>query len=373
MSEYGDIVSGRAEKPARRPERPTDSLPAQLFEREANTPAPAADEKGNAPVSGQGKTSLVATALRWIASAVILYVVLSRMHLSGLLGVVRSADVGLVALVLCLSVLNQFCSAAKLSLILSPLAMTFANVIRLTFISTFFNAVLPSGSGDVVRVLYINKKAGSVVVSASAVVIDRLISISTQILIILSSLVFFSGAGLPHAARMIAGFILIAVAGVIVFFLAHPSGAFAAIRTRLPCQRFWKGKTGRFLLTVLARRFSLFSIICLNMAYNCIVICMVMMLTAAFSGHVRFFEAAIVVFCGSIGTFLPISVGGLGVVEAIYATLFKLLDNHKETGLAVSLGLRVALLLPVCIGFFLFALRGKKNRPSAPAEDPEAP
>jgi glycosyltransferase 2 family protein len=316
------------------------------------------------PFSGKSrKKSFLWAALRWAVSATVLGVILSRMHLSSLAGIIGSANAGLVAVVLGLSVLNQFCSAAKLTLILSPLAMTFAQVLRLTFIGTFFNAVLPSGGGEVVRMLYINKKAGSATVSASAVIIDRLISFFTQILIVTSSVAFFSGNFFNGAAKSIAAITLIVLVAVLVLILVCPAEAFSVIERLLPWQRFWKGKTGLFLLSILSRRLALSGIIMLSVLYNCIVIGIVELLTTAFSGHLRFFEAALVVFCGSVGTVLPVSIGGLGIVEGIYAAMFKVLDNHKETGLAVSLGLRFSLLLPVCIGFLFFVLRGKRKHP----------
>jgi glycosyltransferase 2 family protein len=321
--------------------------------------------EGTGSASGKSrKNSPLWTALRWAVSATVLGVILSRMHLSSLPGIIRSADAGLVALVLCLSVVNQLCSAAKLTLILSPLAMTFAHVVRLTFIGTFFNAVLPSGGGEVVRMLYINKKAGSAMVSASAVIIDRLISLFTQILIVMSSVAFFSGDFFNGAAKSIAAIILIVLVAVLVLLLICPAKGFSEIEEHLPWQRFWKGKTGLFFLSILSRRLALCVIVALSVLYNCIVISIVLLLTTAFSGHLRFFEAAIVVFCASLGTVLPVSIGGLGIVEGIYAAMFKVLDNHKETGLAVSLGLRFALLLPVCIGFLFFALRGKRKHPA---------
>jgi glycosyltransferase 2 family protein len=320
------------------------------------------DERTEPPSGKSQKNSRLWTVLRWAVSATVLGVILSRMHVSSLPGIIRSADVGLVALVLCLSVVNQLCSAAKLTLILSPLAMTFAHVVRFTFIATFFNAVLPSGGGEVVRMLYINKKAASGMVSASAVIIDRLTSLFTQILIVTSSVAFFSGDFFNGPTKSIAAIILTALVAVLVLLLVCPAGAFSAIEKHLPWQHFWKGKTGLFFLSILSRRLALTSIIILSVLYNCIVIGMVLLLTTAFSSHLRFFEAAIVVFCGSLGTVLPISIGGLGIVEGIYAAMFKVLDNHKETGLAVSLGLRCALLLPVLVGFFLFVHRGKETR-----------
>jgi len=65
-------------------------------------------------------------------------------------------------------------------------------------------------------------------------------------------------------------------------------------------------------------------------------------------------QAAIVSSTITLAALIPASLAGLGFVEGAFMLLYNMISEQKETGLAVSISIRLLLLFPSFIGFILF-------------------
>jgi uncharacterized protein (TIRG00374 family) len=376
LSEYTDIAVKEAAQEASGGDRPQHQAVALTSGAGAvdgrSSEADDADEKivsvsPWAALLEKAKQSQAVTVARWCVSAAILVALVWKIDFYRLYCGISGLDLEAMSLAFVLALVSVLLSAAKLTVILSPYSPRFGVVARFTFVSVFFNTILPSGVGaDAARLLYINRLVRSKSVAAGAIVFDRLANVSIQLLVVLFSIAFISGDLFIAKQRAAAGALLAAFAAFLVAMALCFSGqCLSKIKNALlkiiPSRFAPPDTLTTFLRTVLQRKTALVGIFLTGLLFNCSIIVTVMIVTRAFGGSINFSEAALVVFVGSIGYLIPVSVGGLGIIEGIYTVMFKAIGKQKEIGLAVSLGMRLTTVLPVIIGgiIFLFDRRTK--------------
>jgi uncharacterized membrane protein YbhN (UPF0104 family) len=376
LSEYTDIAVKEAAREAGGEDRPRH--PAMALTSDAGAVDGRLREADDAYVKHasvslwaalleKAKQSQASTVARWCVSAAILVVLVWKVDFYRLYCGISGLDLEAMSQAFVLALVTVLFSAAKLTVILSPYSMPFGVVARFTFVSVFFNTILPSGVGaDAARLLYINRLVRSKSVAAGAIVFDRLANVSIQLLVVLFSIAFISGDLFIVKQRAAAGALLAVFAAVLIALAFCFSGrCLSKIKNALlkiiPSRFAPPDILTMFFRSLLKRKIALAGIFVAGLLFNCSIIATVMVVTKAFGGTINFSEAALVVFVGSIGYLFPVSVGGLGIIEGIYTVMFKVLRKQKEIGLAVSLGMRVAAVLPVIIGclIFMFDRRAK--------------
>jgi len=241
---------------------------------------------------------------------------------------------------------------------------------RALLVAGFFNLVLPGAIlGDVYRVWDVKREAGDGSRALGVVVVERLLGFAA-----LGCVGLFAAPFVPLAAQdrylaVVLMALCLAIAGVNALALqprandwmrrlAAPIGrvsprarsgidhALAAVATLSQSPRLlWRG----FLLSLVNQGLPVAAVYCLAVP-----------LTDALLPGYWF---AIIVPFVTLMSLLPISVGGTGVREGLYVALFGAVGMPAESALALSLSLLGTAMLWAVVGFAIFSLDRRGNRP----------
>jgi uncharacterized membrane protein YbhN (UPF0104 family) len=88
------------------------------------------------------------------------------------------------------------------------------------------------------------------------------------------------------------------------------------------------------------------------------------------AGSIAWYWFAIIVPFVTLVSLVPISIGGTGVREYLYVTLFGAVGMSSEGALALSLSLLCTAILWALVGFAIFSFDRRRN--TAPVSNPAA-
>ena len=294
-------------------------------------------------------------------------VILLKVNLAQFWSKALAINVTMLAVAMGLTMLTHCLNAWKVTLILPRRTLTLGTMMNINFMSTFFNNLFPTRfGGDFARVIYIGKALSSKEVGVYAVLFDRLTGFLIQTIVVLTSCALS-----PYVAHS-GGMRRWCIAAVIALFMgAH--GALALISRTVRAKKKF-GFPLTFLNTVFGRadmriffeglfenKWKHVFIHLTGYVFQSFVILTVIILTHAMGGSISFFEAALVLYIGTIACFLPLSIGGWGVLEGVFTYFYTILHAEPGIGLAVSLGLRITSILPSFIGGLVFLKRNKET------------
>lgn len=236
-------------------------------------------------------------------------------------------------------------------------------LIRLSWIGQFFNTFLPGRTGgDVVRAYSLSRTDDAPARSAVSVVIDRGLNLLALVLIGCLAAAYDS-----QMSQMTLGKLLLLGAGLIVSI-----GVLARYRrniiNRLPARV-------RLPLSDLSLvrfdRTRWLEVAGLAIAYQLVVVAMNIYGAHALNLPVSSAQLAIAIPVTALITALPISINGLGVREAAYATTLSRFGVAPEAAVALSLVLTAAIIGWNLLGGLLYALEatpaGPKHAQGEPA------
>jgi uncharacterized protein (TIRG00374 family) len=299
----------------------------------------------------QTKKNPVITLFKWSVSLGILGLIAFHVDFASLWGKLRTLNVPLVILAIVLTIFTNYLNGWKVSLILKSPLLSINKLTNINFISTFFNNILPTRfGGDIIRIFYISKDLPSKEIGFFAVVFDRMTGIFIQILFVLFSSAFLFGKHIDVRIKC-----LCVVFGSVLILSGHfykgqgLYGLFSFLN-----KFFNKNSSLSFFRDLFTDRKRYSLILLSGYIFQCFVVLIVITLTYAFGGTISFFEASIVLFASTIACFLPLSIGGWGVMEGVFTFLYQALHAQGEIGLAVSLGLRITSIVPSLLGGIAF-------------------
>jgi uncharacterized membrane protein YbhN (UPF0104 family) len=250
----------------------------------------------------------------------------------------------------CILLAGLWFNAWKVDALVGNPAFSVSESFRLNLIKLFFNNILPSGlGGEVSRTYYLGKWEASLGRGFAIVVFDR---ITTQ-----AALCVYTTAALAvlllhrndvwiEAAAWLAG---LAVFSYLVWAMAW---TFARVG-----QRGFRD----FHRELLGNKRLLLRMGWMSLANQLFWIARFYFLVRAFGLHVSLGTLSIVLSVSTLLSVLPISLGGLGLTEGVFATVFALTDSTKEAGFAVAVLGRLTSLVPALWGWGLF-LYGRRNK-----------
>jgi uncharacterized protein (TIRG00374 family) len=307
----------------------------------------------------QTKKNPVITLFKWSVSLGILGLIAFHVDFASLWGKLRTMNVALVIIAILITVLTNYLNGWKVSLILNNPRVSIAELTNINFISTFFNNILPTRlGGDIVRILYIGKDLSSKKIGVFAVVFDRITGLFIQLVFVLFTCALFSGKSIVWQIKS-----LCAVFGLVLILSSHLyKGQGLRHSFKFLNNFFFKNSLVVFSKELFkdGKRFSL--ILMAGYISQCFVVLIVVTLTYAFGGTISFFEASLVIFASTIACFLPLSIGGWGIMEGVFTFLYQSLHAQGEIGLAVSLGLRITSIVPSLLGGVAFLKKGKTGQ-----------
>ncbi len=307
--------------------------------------------------------------LKLSISGAFLYLLLSRIDLSGLFDALGEVYLPLAFLSIAIGVSLSALLALRWFLLLRPLLAPserrFSGILRLTMIGLFFNNFLPSGSGgDIAKVFYLVHGREKRLLLGSSVLIDRYTGALSIISMGLLASLFTGGVSLN--IRLGLSFIFFLLILVFVVFTSRGAAIFfyRPLRPILPC--FLRKKLATFYEVCshyFAHRKSLLRALVVSFILQILSIMAQYLMGIALlwkgaeissPGIGLFFIYIPLIW---VATLLP-SLGGLGVREYSYAFFF---SRHigEEKAVALSLAFLLVLIIQSLVGAACFIFSKK--------------
>jgi len=297
------------------------------------------------PPPGSRRRRWLGPVVKLGVSAILLFILFSRVDVHRLWAVARSASATWLVLALGLYLVMILASAWRWGLLLSAqdVQFPFRRLTSSFLIATFFNNFLPSNiGGDVVRVADTAPAAGSKTLATTVVLIDRAIG--------LLSLVLVAAIGMTLARRLSdtagpAGPLLlwIGFGGALLLagpVLLVPHGVARALQPLRALHPEWVDERLSRLTSALSRFRDAPAAIggCFAGAIFVQAVLVAFYLAIAHSMRipVGFAELAVVVPMSFIVQMLPVSMNGFGVREATFGFYFGRLGLPLESALVLS-------------------------------------
>ena len=307
-----------------------------------------------------GAKLLVTLALCWL--------IISWIDWRTFLATIESANYGLIAFVFFISLFGIAVSAWKWQILLLGHGIRFplSALTRWYFTAAFFNAFLPTNiGGDGYRLMktYHNPKGRARAVSA--ILLERVTGILTLgFLGYLAALTVWLRTGNQLAGSLAAIGTIGGFSGLLALILIWRIGLigplskiqllskFVSIATEVIAD--WRGQVWR-----------LAAIMGLSFVFHLLRIGFIWLLILALGTSLDPAELTVGLFAVEVAAMLPISLGGLGVMEGSFVYVMSGFGLDHEAGLAGMLMLRVLTLLLGLIGALLYLTDGKTIAPAS--------
>ncbi|MCS7221009.1 MAG: lysylphosphatidylglycerol synthase transmembrane domain-containing protein [Anaerolineae bacterium] len=295
-------------------------------------------------------------------SAVLLASLLRSVDWRHILAELRQADLAWVALALGLSVTGLVVRAWRWEGLLSaqgvraPLRM----LIRWYFVGGFFNTVLPTGfGGDVVKTYALARYSDRPGAAAGSVLVDRFSGILSLLMMGGASLLAAPGLVTPAVAWLIWGFL----AGALIVLGFMVGGVQLWLRRHIPF--LTRTQIGYALLDAIPayglRPF--LRALAISFLFNSLLVAINVCLAYSLGLRLRLVYFLIFVPLISLSLLLP-SVGGLGVRELSYVTLFRQAGVSPAAATALSLLFYAVTLASGLLGGLMYLWPASEPKPS---------
>ena len=240
----------------------------------------------------------------------------------------------------------------------AALAIAWAQIFRAYLVATFFNLVLPGAVlGDVYRVVDARRDTGRGSEVVGLIALERLLSLAALAIIGLAAAPAIPGeAGLPAVVAGTCALVLLATTAAL-----RPS-----VNARL---RAWLSRVSHLAPSFFARVDRALAAVAevarqpgialralgLSLIAQALPVAAVLALAAPLDAHVPWYWFAVIVPFVTLVSLIPISVGGTGVREVLYVSLFGAVGMPSGSALALALSVLAAALLWGLAGLFVFA------------------
>ena len=288
--------------------------------------------------------ALVPPVIKAVVSLALLAILFSRVDLTRLWAVARTASAAWLGVALTLYLMMVLASAWRWGLLLKAqqIDLPFRRLMSSFVIATFFNNFLPSNiGGDVVRVADTAAAAGSRTLAATVVLVDRGLGLLGLVLLaaIGATLARSVGSDETLGARMLwAGFAAATLVALPVLLMPH---TFAKLLRplRLIHPEWVDERLGR--LTAALGRFrsapgALGGCFAGAVFVQSVLTAFYLAIAYSMDIPIGFAELAVIVPVSFIVQMLPISMNGFGVREATFGFYFTRLGLPLESALLVS-------------------------------------
>lgn len=317
----------------------------------AATEAPSSDCDVAATDARRRLRDIGILGLKVAFTGVFLWAILSRVSLHDVLERARGISAITIGLVVLLLLLHVVISAVRWRLVLKMLGESVAwrTVINGTLLERFVNQVLPSTiSGDVGRVVTVNRETTSTRNSIMSVLFDRALA--------LGGIVFAVALGLPLSLSLFPNKTLQAVLlittfvsalGILLVVLLPPSLWEHLGKRKWLKQPMAVIERGRWLLT--KRRFYLAGL-GMSLAAQLLLVVAFQLLARDVGVSLSFWEACAAVPAIILFSLIPLSIAGWGAREGAAVVLLGFLGASAADAVAASVLYGLLSLLVACLG-----------------------
>jgi glycosyltransferase 2 family protein len=213
----------------------------------------------------------------------------------------------------------------RLLLVASGVSVPFWILVRLHYLAFFFNTFMPGGAGgDIIKAVYVTRHSSQKAEAATMVLIDRVVGM-IGLLVMAGGVVIFNYDELRNVALQIGVISFALVALGVLFFSAsfRKLVRYEAVIERLPKSEALK-KVDRALLALRKKKGDLAAALALTIALQFLEVVGVWFAGRSLGLHkATFVHYVAFVPIGYLVNALPISFGGIGLMEGAYLKLFR--------------------------------------------------
>lgn len=302
----------------------------------------------------------IKTGVKAAFSVSVFVVVVSSVGPARVWEIVTGADIHLFGLAVGLASFNLLLSAKKLQLLLAAKDehVSYLNVVRYYYIGTFFNSFLPSTiGGDAVKAYRLFDDTKNKEEAAAAVFMDRYTGLVALICIaVLAAL--FAPVPLPNSIVVS----IYATAGAVILItlllLWRPVNQFlpnavpGVIMAVMDVVSRVQTAVGEYRRRIQAVGMAFLLSVC----FHTLLITINIILARALGMATPWQYFFVFIPIAAVILFLPISIGGLGVREAVYTFLFAMAGTAAAEAVSLSLLFQGIFLINVLIGGSIYGL-----------------
>jgi uncharacterized protein (TIRG00374 family) len=272
--------------------------------------------------------------------------------------VISQVDWGIVGLSIFITFVQNLVSVWKWKLVVvaKHLKAGFLVLLNYLFVSRLYNLILPSSmGGDVIRIYRLGKLNANMEVAAASVFVERFVGMLVLLALSCISLVF-----MVHGGGMLF-FLSFTFLLLVTFMLgwAAVDARFVGIlqaladKTDLAILLKISGKFEAFQASIREvgrNKIFLIKLFFYSVLFYVLAILSVWISALAFDQSVSLVDMVIAVPFIMLIMNLPVSIGGLGLMEASYTVAFEILGYSAELGLITALLMRGKALLDALVG-----------------------
>lgn len=309
------------------------------------------------------------TLLKTLLSMGLLAIVLSTVDLHTLPALLVQTHPGWLAAAFALTLLRQWIAALRWDLMLRAkgLVVGIGRLVRYTFVSAFYNLVLPTSlGGDVVRVLLVARRIGSSRDALASVYVERLIGFVTLILLAIAALALApSGLRSPGTVSAVA----LVFCGLLVVVLASfsvPSSWLGSDQGGPRWLSALRGRLARVHATVRAYRDQpkvLGGCAAWSLLYQFGAVLSIYLLGIALGIDLSLVDYLVLVPLVAVVTMLPLTISGIGLREGAYVLYLNSAGVDSASALLLSLLTFTINLLLGMLGGLIDLLSPAEDRP----------
>jgi hypothetical protein len=299
---------------------------------------------------------------RLLFSTAIILFIIGKIDWTEFGGLVRQADPLLIGTAFFLLIGERIWAVFKWRVLLAgrtagARTISLWNLFCIYSIGAFWGLFLPSSlSTDVIRGYYLHRELKDSALAAASVVVDRMLGLFSLLFLCIVSVLFFGSTFGPGITRYV---LLLSVASLIAAVLTHLESIPDLLEKKFVF--FAEKPLGRKLIAM-HRSFLLFKRYPLLMArsflYSLVLqvirVVTIYVTARAFGIEAELFKFFLVVPVTVIIIMIPVSVGGLGVREGSFVTMFALVGIPVTESFAISATNSVMVTLIALAGGLLY-------------------
>ena len=297
----------------------------------------------------------VKRGVRLAISAALLAFLFIGVHWTSVLDQARHLRPAVAALVVAVFAVQLFVSSWKWqwALRIHDLHFPYSFLTRVLFIGFFLNNFLPTSiGGDAYRIYRTLPGAPPRSRAISAVLLERMVGICALLVLGLAgAFELYSQAPLARAyVALAAGGTAIAI-GVLALLTLHP----ASWRNSRYLSSRWIAPIADNLRSIAQARRQWIPLIALSLLFQAQAVLVLYGLFNALDAPVSLAQAALIAAAAGVATVIPLSINGLGIVEATIASTAVALGVSYEAGLLVAVLIRILVLPLTFVAALLYA------------------
>jgi glycosyltransferase 2 family protein len=298
-----------------------------------------------------------------VITIAVFWLVFHEVDLGGMVEIVRNQNHAILLAVVAVSTIHIYIGPLRWQIILVALlggkdkALSLFSLIRIYYISLFFNCCMPGAvGGDVVRVWLAKSQEIPLSICVNSVIIDRMMALLALVMVVILTMPMLAATVGFDATPILPVLVTLAIAGL--WFLLKADRLLARFNHLSAVQWFLNLLMG--IRLILRKPLVFISVLVLAIAMQFVFSLSAWLLAQSLSINMTLLQSITLMPIVLLVTMLPISIGGWGVREVGIIGMLGLIGVPKASALILSLQLGFIAVLVSLPASILWLARRKR-------------